>query len=110
MKILLDEMMPRRLARAFAQNEVHHVRDLGWKRLTNGTLLREAKSNGFEVFITLDFNLQFQQNLALYELVVIVLRIRVQSFDAFSELAPRIEQALVDSQEPRVIVLDTKEP
>jgi len=47
--------------------------ELGWSTLKNGELLAAAESNGFEVFVTTDTNLAYQQNLSNREIAIVVL-------------------------------------
>ena len=47
--------------------------ELGWARLKNGELLAAAESNGFEVFVTTDTNLAYQQNLSNRKIAIVVL-------------------------------------
>ena len=73
MRVLLDEQLPRHLTRELAVHDVRTVRQQGWTGTKNGELLRRAVAAGFEVFLTADQNLQFQQNLAQLRLAVVVL-------------------------------------
>ena len=61
MKVLLDECVNQRLARDFIGHEVSTVEQMGWKSKENGELLALA-AKAFEVFVTTDRNLSFQQN------------------------------------------------
>lgn len=72
MRILLDESLPRRLSRALAEHTVTTVVEAGWSGVKNGRLLALAAEQ-FDVFVTADRNLQYQQNLAALPLAVIVL-------------------------------------
>jgi len=63
-RVLLDEQLPRRLARELTGHQVRTVHQQGWAGLKNGELLRRAAREGFEVFVTADQNLEFQQNLS----------------------------------------------
>lgn len=63
MKLLLDECVTRHLKRDLAGHEVHTVEEAGFKGLENGDLLRTA-SGVYEVLITVDRNLPYQQNIA----------------------------------------------
>ena len=63
MRVLLDEQLPRHLTRELRGHEVSTVQQKGWAGLKNGELLRRAADAGFEVFLTADRNLEFQQNL-----------------------------------------------
>lgn len=63
MRILLDESLPRRLSQTLAEHAVSTVVEAGWSGIQNGKLLALAAEQ-FDVFITADQNLQYQQNLA----------------------------------------------
>lgn len=72
MKLLLDECIDRRLSRDLAGHEVKTVPQMGWAGITNGELLTLAAQE-FDVFITVDRNLSFQQNLPKFNIAVLVL-------------------------------------
>jgi predicted nuclease of predicted toxin-antitoxin system len=63
MRVLLDENLPHQLRANLPGHDVSTVRYLGWNGLKNGELVRAAESAGFEVFLTSDQNLSYQQNL-----------------------------------------------
>ena len=67
MRILLDECVNPRLRLAFPGDEVSTVAEMGWRSLTNGQLMKEAAEQ-FDVFVTLDQNLQFQSPTGSYPL------------------------------------------
>jgi len=74
MLILFDNGTPRSLARyLISQHTVTEARARGWDRLDNGELLNEAEAAGFEVLITTDKNLRYQQNLAGRKIAIVVL-------------------------------------
>jgi predicted nuclease of predicted toxin-antitoxin system len=72
MKILLDECTPHVLKRLLTEVEITTVRALGWTGITNGSLLQLAEER-FNVLITSDQNLRYQQNLANRQLAIIQL-------------------------------------
>ncbi len=72
MKILLDEGLPQRLRHSFPGHEVATVRWIGWGSYKNGKLLDLAEK-AFDVFLTGDQNLPYQQNLRRRKIAVIVL-------------------------------------
>ena len=67
MLILFDHVTPRGIARFLAGHTVTRAKDRGWDTLSNGDLLTEAERAGFDVFLTADKNIQYQQNLAARE-------------------------------------------
>lgn len=73
MRILLDENFPVDFAKLFVGHEVATVHSLGWSGVKNGELLRRA-GEVCEVFVTLDRNLEFQQNIKVLPFGVVVVR------------------------------------
>lgn len=69
MRILLDEDLPRRLGRYLIGHDAETVQRSGWAGVKNGRLLALAAAR-FEVFLTMDQNLEFQQNLATLPVAV----------------------------------------
>jgi len=75
MKILLDESLPGKLRYDFPEgHEVWTVRDMGWLGKKNGELLKIMIDNSFELFVTVDKNQPYQQNLQRLSLTIFVLR------------------------------------
>jgi hypothetical protein len=89
-KILLDECVPRQLKRDLVGHDVTTVVAIGWAGIKNGALLRLAETQ-FDVFITVDRNIQYQQNLQLLKLAIILL---VASNTQLRNLRPLIPQVL----------------
>jgi hypothetical protein len=75
MKILLDENLPVELKLEFSDtnHKVFTVKDMLWTGKKNGELLKLFSENSFEVFITLDKNLEKQQNIAKYNFPIIII-------------------------------------
>ena len=103
MRVLLDEQLPRRLARELTGHDVRTVQQQGWVGLKNGELLRRAADQGFEVFLTADQNLQFQQNLERAQLSVVVLVAPSNRLDDLLPLVPRALEAISRSRSGELI-------
>lgn len=73
MKILFDQNAPRPLARFLTGHVVTRTAELGWQELVNGDLLEAAEAHGFELMVTADRNLRYQQNLTGRKLAIVVL-------------------------------------
>ena len=74
MLVLFDNGTPRTLARYLIDHHtVTEARARGWEELENGELLNEAEAAGFEVLVTTDKNLSYQQNLSARKIAVVVL-------------------------------------
>jgi hypothetical protein len=72
-RVLFDQGTPVPLRHALADHSVSTAYELGWATLKNGELLRAAEERGFEVLVTTDTNLRYQQNLAERKIGVVVL-------------------------------------
>jgi len=91
MRILLDENFPIDFAKLLTEHEVSTVHSLGWSGIKNGDLLRRAH-RVCEVFITLDRNLEFQQNIKNLPFGLVVVHARS---NRMSDLTPQIPSILV---------------
>ena len=95
MRILLDECVPRPLRREFVGHTVSTIRDMGWAGKKNGELLALMAGAGFEVLLTVDQNLRYQQNLAASGVAVVVLLAQKNHLDQLVPLVPSAMIALV---------------
>lgn len=93
MKILLDECVDWRLARAIAGHEVKTARQMGWRAIKNGELLALAGQE-FDVFVTVDRNLSFQQNTRALPIAVVVLCARTNRLTDLKPLVPELVRSL----------------
>jgi hypothetical protein len=73
MRILFDNGVPRGVAAALSEHTVEEARSRGWDTLGNGELLDAAEAEGFDVFVTTDRNIRYQQNLSRRKIAVVVL-------------------------------------
>ena len=93
MRLLLDECVDRRLARDLPGHEVKTVPQMGWAGTKNGALLALAETE-FDVFITVDRNLSFQQNLPGHDIAVLILHAPSNRLADLRLLAPKILSVL----------------
>ncbi|OFW36389.1 MAG: hypothetical protein A3J28_17530 [Acidobacteria bacterium RIFCSPLOWO2_12_FULL_60_22] len=103
MRVLLDEQLPRQLVSLLLGHEVRTVQQVGWAGLKNGELLQRAEEEGFEVFLTADQNLAFQQNLQQSGLCVLVVRAASNALEDLHPLVPSILAEIRKAQPGRVI-------
>lgn len=93
MRILLDESLPIELRDELFQHTVRSVQEMGWFSLRNGELLRRA-ADQFDVFVTADQNLQYQQNLQNLPIAVAVLVAKSNRIQSLKPLIPELLSAL----------------
>jgi hypothetical protein len=86
-KVLLDECVDWRLGRDIVGHDVKTARQMGWAAIKNGELLALAEQQ-FDVFVTVDRNLSFQQNLAALSIALVVLHARTNRLADLRPLVP----------------------
>ena len=92
--MLLDECLPgRKLKPAFPSHEVRAVADMGWRGVKNGALLARAEPE-FDAFVTVDGNLQYQQNTPAVDLLIVVLKATSNRLEHLLPLVPKVGAAL----------------
>ena len=91
--MLLDENMDRRLKRLFdPELGVFTVMEMGWSGLKNGRLLSQA-SKDFDVFVTMDGNIPYQQNLKSLTLGIVLIKARSNRRDVLEPMMERVNEA-----------------
>jgi predicted nuclease of predicted toxin-antitoxin system len=103
-RLLLDESLPRRLTQHLGDVEVDNVFDRGWSGLKNGELLRKAESD-YDVFLTADQNLQYQQNLTGFEVAIVVLAAHSNRLQDLIPLVPKALEACSTAKAGTVAVV-----
>ena len=93
MRILLDEDVPRRLGALLTGHEVSTVQRMGWTGVKNGRLLGLAATE-FDVFVTMDGNLEYQQNLSSLPIAVLVIAAVSNRMEHIAPLVPNVLQEL----------------
>lgn len=93
MRVLLDECLPRKLKRELPGHEVRSAPELGWARLKDAELLRRVEDD-FDVFVTADGSLPYQQNLTRLRLAIVVLRARSTRLATLLPLMPELRRRL----------------
>ena len=97
MRVLLDECVDWRLARDIVGHDVKTARQMGWTTIENGELLALASKN-FDVFVTVDRNLSFQQNLGSLPIAVIVLQAKTNRLADLKLLVSSLLAAIESAQ------------
>jgi len=101
-RVLLDECVDWRLARDIVGHDVKTARQMGWTTIKNGALLTLA-SDHFGVFVTVDRNLSFQQNLGSFSIAVIVLQAKTNRLTELRPLVPSL-LAAIDRAVPGALI------
>jgi hypothetical protein len=104
MKVLLDECVTRYLKRDLAAHDAFTVEEAGFKGLKNGRLL-QAASGQYDVLITVDQNLTYQQNLKPFRIAVVVIAAKRSTYPFLRPLIPRVLDELDKIKAGDVVVV-----
>jgi predicted nuclease of predicted toxin-antitoxin system len=91
MKVLLDECLPRKFKNSFSDHDCQTVPEAGLDGQKNGRLLALAENLGFQLFLTLDKGLQYQQNLAGRQMAIVIIR---STSNRLVDLLPHVPECL----------------
>jgi predicted nuclease of predicted toxin-antitoxin system len=103
-RVLLDKCLPRRLKRELIGHDVKTAPEMGWASKRNGELLALAARN-FDVFLTADRNLSYQQDVSAFDIAVMVLAARSNRLDDLRPLVPRLLEILGTAERRAVTVV-----
>ena len=101
-RILIDESLPGPLGSLLTGHDVSTVRDESWTSLTNGELLRRAAER-FDVVVTADQNLEFQQNLHTLPIAVVVMMADSNRLESLEPLVPDVLEVL-KTLKPKILI------
>lgn len=103
MKVLLDQHMPHRLRHELVGHDVVTARYAGLSEFENGELLARAGAMNFDVLITTDKGMEYEQNLLMLPISIVILRVRSNAIQSIRPLIPRL-LATLDTLTPRTLV------
>ena len=108
MKVLFDEDLDYRLAQSFPTGfDVYSTQWMGWSGMSNGDLLRAAVADGFDVLVTADKAMKYQQPQP--SMPVLVLEVGSTALRDLQECVPRIAKVLAGRLEPGYYVVRQRE-
>ena len=90
MKLLLDENLSHRLRPLLRGHDVFSVKYMGWREIANGALLAKAVESGFDAVLTMDYGIEYEQNLSALPCAVVI--IEAESKRDFSHRLRRVHQ------------------
>ena len=97
MRVLLDECVPRRLRAELPGHEVRTVEEAGWSGIKNGALLQLAASQ-FDVLLTVDRSLEYQQNFSGVTIAVVVIEAPSNDISILRPLMQAVRAALPNTK------------
>lgn len=106
MHILIDECLPKKLKRELTGHTAFTVQERGWAGMKNGELLQRAEKE-FNVWVTADQNIEYQQNLKQFDIAVVVLVAPRNELESLLPLMPRLQEALRTIQPQQIVYISS---
>jgi len=106
MKILLDECVTKRLKDHLKEYEVLTVRELNLSGIKNGKLMTFCVENNFDILLTIDKNLMFQQNLDQYPLTIVILNSRTSKIEELVTFLPSFKSQINNFQKQKDYIIE----
>lgn len=106
MKILLDECVTRHLKPYLSAFEVFTVREMQWGGIKNGKLLSLCVEHQFDILLTIDKNLRFQQNMENHGLSVIIFNSRTSKLEELILFLPNFIKQIKFFQKHKVYIIE----
>ena len=103
-RVLFDENMPHNLRRDLTDFAISTAQEQGWSGIKNGELLARA-SRSFDVLLTIDQRMQYQQNLAQLAIGIVVIEVPDTRIRFLRLLLPQIRQGLENARTGEVVVI-----
>ncbi|GAA4752952.1 DUF5615 family PIN-like protein [Flavisolibacter ginsenosidimutans] len=106
MKILLDECVTKRLKSHLTEFEVFTVSDMKWNGIKNGKLMTLCIDHNFDLLLTIDKNLIFQQNLDKYKLTTAVLNSSTSKIEELVQFMPSFKAQVARLEKHKAYIID----
>lgn len=106
MRILIDECLPKKLKRELSDHTVFMVQEKSWSGMKNGALLRVAEDE-FDVWVTADQNIEYQQNLSRFNIAVVVLVAPNNRLETLLPMVLKLRKVLLSIRPRQVIYIES---
>ena len=106
MKILLDECVTKKLKNHLIEFEVFTVFEMGWSGVKNGKLMTLCVENDFDILLTIDKNLMFQQNLDKHNVTIAVINCKTSKIDDIITFLDSFKKQLIDFKKNKAYLID----
>jgi hypothetical protein len=97
--------LPRKLKRELYGHEVFTVPEMGWAGVKNGALLKLAEAQ-FDIFLTIDSNLEFQQNIVKFNIAIIALVAKSNDIGTLRPLIPEVIKIIPEVEKGKVLYVE----
>lgn len=108
MKILLDECVTKKLKKYLIDFEVFTAFEMGWSGVKNGKLMTLCVESNFDILLTIDKNLMFQQNLDKYNITIAVFDCKSSKIEELINFIEKFKIQIFELKKNRAYLIDNK--
>ena len=109
MKVLLDECITKKLKSYLEDFEVYTVVEMGWSGVKNGKLMSLCVMNNFDILLTIDKNMMYQQNLEKYSITIVVLNSLTSKLEELKLFIPSFSKQIWNLKKNKVYIIEKPE-
>ena len=106
MKILFDECVTKRLKIHLDEFDVFTIRELNLSGIKNGKLMTYCAENNFDVLLTIDKNLMFQQNLDKYPITIVVFNSNTSKLEELIQFLPSLKTQIIGLKKHNAYIIE----
>ena len=106
MKILLDECVTKKLKTLLADQTVFTIGQMDWKGLKNGILIKRAVQNNFDILLTIDKNICYQQNTEKFNIAIVVLNTNNSNIETLKEYIPNFINQINNFEKGKFYIIE----
>jgi len=110
MKVLLDECVTKRLKSYLKDLEVYTVLEMGWSGVKNGKLMSLCEANHFDILLTIDKNMMYQQNLKKHPISIVVLNVSTSKLEELVLFIPSFLKQAHYFEKNKAYLIEEKYP
>jgi len=106
MKILLDECVTKKVKDLLKGHSIFTIGQMDWKGLQNGMLIKRAEQRNFDILLTIDKNICYQQNTSKYNIAIVALNTSNSNFESVQEYIPNFLQQINSFEKGKFYIIE----
>ena len=106
MKILLDECVTKKIRTLLPEHKVYTIGQMGWAGLKNGKLLTKAVESKFDILLTIDKNISYQQNISKYLISLVVLNVDDSNIETLIDFIPNFNKQIKNIEKGKTYLIE----
>ena len=106
MKILLDECVTKKVKELLTHHTIFTIGQMDWQGLKNSMLIKQAEQQGFDILLTVDKNICYQQNTSKYNISIVVLNSNNSTIETLKEYIPNFLEQINSFEKGQLYIIE----